>query len=137
VLRDRTIGGEEAVRVPRRLEPLHPSFPLPRRLMGALRPIVQIAVLAMVDARQDLPFRRAVAFQLISDDAPRHIPASFEELSKEPLLSCFVSAALYQDVEHVPLLIHRAPEIVALPLIVRKTSSRCHVSPRLGRRCRH
>jgi hypothetical protein len=40
--RNRTIGGEAALHVPRRLEPLHPPLSLPRRLMGVLRSIVEV-----------------------------------------------------------------------------------------------
>jgi len=68
VLGDGTIRGEEALGLSGGLKPLHAPLPLARRLMGILRPIVQIAVLAMFDARQDLPLGRAIAFEFVRDD---------------------------------------------------------------------
>jgi hypothetical protein len=54
VRRDRTIGGEEALGVSDRLEPLHPSFPLPGRLMGIFHAIIEVTVLAVFHPGQDL-----------------------------------------------------------------------------------
>jgi hypothetical protein len=44
VLRDRTIGGEEALHVPGEFEPPDVSFPLAGGLMGVLGAIVQVAM---------------------------------------------------------------------------------------------
>lgn len=41
VLGNRPIRGEEALRVPDGLEPLHPSLPLAGGLMGVLRAVVE------------------------------------------------------------------------------------------------
>ena len=73
VLRDGTIGREEPLGVPCRLKSLHPPFPLAGQLVGVFRTVIQIAMLAVLHARQDLPLRRAIAFQLIRDDDPRRI----------------------------------------------------------------
>jgi hypothetical protein len=54
VLGDRPIRGEEALGVTRRLKALHPSFPLPRGLMGVLGAVIQIAMPAVLDAGQEL-----------------------------------------------------------------------------------
>jgi len=55
------------------------------------------------------------------------------------LLGCrLIPSALPQDIEPGTVLLHRPPQLMALcPLIGRKTSSRCHVSPGLGRRRRN
>ena len=81
VLRNRTIRGEEALRVPGRLEPLHPSLPVAGRLMGVLRPVVQVAVLAMFHPREDLALRRAVALELIRDNH-KWTPQEVKQLQK-------------------------------------------------------
>ncbi len=47
MLGDRAIGGEKPLSVTRGLEPLHASLPLACRLVGVLRPVIEIAVLAM------------------------------------------------------------------------------------------
>jgi hypothetical protein len=51
VLRNRTIGGEEALGVPRGLEPLQAPFALAGRLVGVFGAIVQVAVLMVFDPR--------------------------------------------------------------------------------------
>ena len=87
VLRSGTIGGEEALGVPRGFDLRHAAFPLARRLVGVFRAVVQVAVLPVFDARQDLPLGRVL-----------------------------VPPALHQDIEHSPVLIHGPPEIRALPI---------------------
>jgi hypothetical protein len=54
-------------------------------LVGTFSPVVQVAVLPVFDAREDLPLGSPVAFQPIGDDDPWHVPASFEELAEERL----------------------------------------------------
>ena len=54
LLCDGTIGGEEALGVARRLEPLHTLLSLAGRLVGVLRPIVEIPVLTMFHPWEDL-----------------------------------------------------------------------------------
>jgi hypothetical protein len=54
VLGDRTIRGGKPLGVPWGLKPWHAPLPLARRLVGIFRAVVQIAVLAMFHARQDL-----------------------------------------------------------------------------------
>jgi hypothetical protein len=129
VLGNRPIGGEEALRVPGGLEPLHPSLPLTRGLVRVLRPIVEVQVLAVLHPREDLLFRCAIALQLIRDDHPWHVLAPLEELVEELIGRLLIAPPLHQDVEHHAVLIDRPPQIMALLLMVRDISSRCHVSP--------
>jgi hypothetical protein len=82
VLSDGPIGGEEPLRPSGRFEALHTPLLLARRLMGILRTVVEVAVLAMFDAGQDFPLRGAVALELIEYDDPGHILAPFEGLRK-------------------------------------------------------
>ena len=112
VRRNGAIRGEEPLRMARRFKPLHPPFPLARGLVGVFGPIIQIAVLAVFDTGEKLPLRGTVALELVRDDYPWDILTPFEELPKELLGRCFVAAALHQDIEHIPVLIHRPPEIV-------------------------
>jgi hypothetical protein len=98
--------------VPRRLEPLHPLFPLTHGLVGVLRTVIEIPMLAVLHPRQNFPLRRAVAFELISDDDARHVPQAFEQLAEELLGGLLVPSAPHQEVEHMALLIHGTPQIV-------------------------
>jgi hypothetical protein len=55
VLRNRTIGGEEPLRVSGRFAALHAPLPLTRRLMGILRTVLEIAVQALLHTGQYVP----------------------------------------------------------------------------------
>jgi hypothetical protein len=57
---DLVVGGEEALSLPGRLEPLHLAFSSSGRLVRVFRPIVQPLVLAVLNARHDLLLRRAI-----------------------------------------------------------------------------
>jgi hypothetical protein len=67
----------------------------------------------MFHAGQDLPFGGCIAFQLIGHNHPWHVRQPFEELAEELLRGGRVAPALHQDIEHMAVLIHRPPEIVA------------------------
>jgi hypothetical protein len=47
VRREGTVGREKALGLSWRLEPLHPSFPLTRGLVGVFHPVIEVAVLPM------------------------------------------------------------------------------------------
>src|SRR5262245_59429106 len=112
MLGDGTIGGEEPLGVSGGLKPLHPSLTLAGRLVGVLGAVIEISMLPMVHPRQEFPFGRPVAFQLASDEHPWHIGQPLQQLAKELLGGCLVSPGLHENIEDVPVLIHRPPEIV-------------------------
>src|SRR3954465_14884556 len=71
------------------------------------------------------------------DDDTRgpHLP--LQKLAKQVLGGLLVAPALDQNVEHEAILVDRPPEPVLLSgLIIRHTSSRCHLSPGPGSRRR-
>ena len=70
VRRDGTIGGEEPLVMTRRLEPLHAPLALANGLVGVLRTIIEIRVLAMFHFRKDLALGGTIALQFIGDDHP-------------------------------------------------------------------
>src|SRR5262249_17661509 len=82
VLGNRSIRGQKALGMPRRLEPLHAILTLTRRTMRILTPVVQIATLAVFDPGQELPLRRAVALELIRDDDAGHVLQPLEQLTE-------------------------------------------------------
>lgn len=114
VLGDGAIRREEALGVPWRLEALHPPFSLARQLVGVLGAVVQVAMLPMLDTGEEVPLRRAVAFQLVGDERPWRVRQAFEQLPEELFGRMLVPPTLHQDIEDVPLLIDRSPEIVSL-----------------------
>jgi hypothetical protein len=113
VLGDGPIRGKEPLGMPCRLEALHPPLPLTRRVVRVLRTVVELAMLAMLYARQELTFGRSITFELIGDEHPGHILVPFEQCAEEPLSRRFVPAPSHQNIQHIPILIHRSQQIVA------------------------
>lgn len=111
---DLIMGGQEALGMPGRLEPFHLPFSPPCWLVRVFRPVVEAVVLAVLDARHDLPLRRAVGAQLVGDHDPRSPALPLQQLAEQPLGRLPVSPALDQNVEHDAVLIHGAPEIMRL-----------------------
>jgi hypothetical protein len=70
VRRDRSIRGQEALGVTRRLEALHRARPLARWLVGVCGAIVHIAMLSMCHTGQHLARGGAVALELVGDEHP-------------------------------------------------------------------
>ena len=61
------VDGKEPLHLPWRPEAFHDPLPSPRGLMRILCSVVQALVLAVLDARHDLPLGRGIAFQLVGD----------------------------------------------------------------------
>jgi hypothetical protein len=69
VLRDRTIRGQESLGMLWGVgEPLHRLLTLTYGLVGVFRTIVEVAVLAMLHAGQDLTLGSTITRQFIGDD---------------------------------------------------------------------
>ena len=66
---NRTVGKKKPLRMTCRFEAPHRSLPLPRRLVGIFRTIIQSFMLPMLDATQDLSCR-AIASEFFRDDHP-------------------------------------------------------------------
>jgi hypothetical protein len=81
-------------------------------MLGA---IVQRAMLAMFDTRQELPLCGTVTFQLIRDKDPRDVGEPLEQLVEEPLGGSRVPVTLDQYVKGVAILVQGPPQIVASP----------------------
>jgi hypothetical protein len=114
VLGNRSIRGQKSLGMPRRLKPLHAAFPLPRRPMRVLASIIEVTTLAMLYPWENLTFGRTVALQLVRNDDPWHVLYALQQLAEKLLRRLFVASALHQDIEHVVILIHRAPQVMAL-----------------------
>src|SRR5215831_16255315 len=100
--------------------------------MRILTAVVEIATLAVFDPGQDLALGRAVALELIRDDHPWHVLQALEQLAKKLLRCLLVAAALHQNVENVIVLVHRTPEIMALPVDRQKDFIEMPLVPWLG-----
>jgi hypothetical protein len=83
-------------------------------LVRQFSPVVEAFVLPVFNARQDFALGRPVALELVGYDDPRDIAQPLEQFAKEALGGFPVTTGLHQNVERVPVLIHRPPEIVVL-----------------------
>jgi hypothetical protein len=93
-LGDGTRSGKESLGVARRLESLHVPLALPGGLVGVLCAIIEIPVLAMFHAWQNLALGRSVALEFVGDEHAGYVRHPFEQLAEEPLRSPFVAAPL-------------------------------------------
>ena len=85
MLGDRAIGREKALSVAGGLEPLQPALPLPGWLVGVLRTIIQIAMLAMFHPGEDLSPGSTIALELVGNDHARDVAQALEQLAEERL----------------------------------------------------
>src|SRR5262249_42275863 len=95
----------------RGLEALHLPLSSACRSMRVLSTIVEVAALAMLDIRLQLPLRHATASQFIRDDHARYIKA-LEQTLEEPLGGFPVASLLNQDTEDDTILIHGTPQVM-------------------------
>ena len=81
-----------------------------------LRAVIEVAVLAVLHPRKNLPLRRAIAFQLVRDDHPGHVGQALEEFAEELLRRLLVPTTLDENIQHVAVLVHSTPQ--GMPLTV-------------------
>jgi len=94
MLGDEAIGGEKPLSVARGLEPLQAALPLASGLVGVLRPVIEIAVLAMFHSREELSLGSTVALELVGHDHAWYVRQALEELTEELLCGLLIPAAL-------------------------------------------
>lgn len=75
----------------RGFEPLHVSFPLSGGLVGVLRSIIEIPVLAMFRSRQELALGGTATLQLSGDDHTRGVGQPFESSLRKNFLAARLS----------------------------------------------
>ena len=68
----------------------------------------------MLDLRQNFPFSRSIALQLVRHDHPGRVGSAAEQSPEETLCRIRIPPFLDKDIKHVPVLIDRAPEIMQL-----------------------
>src|SRR5215813_2352432 len=116
VLGNGAIRRQKTLGMPGRLEPLHAILTLPRGARRVLTPVIEVAALPVLYSWQYLAFGRAIAFEFIRNDDPRHVPQPLQELTEKLLRRLLVASALHQDVKDVVILVHRTPQGMALPI---------------------
>ena len=84
--------------------------------MGGFGPIVRVAGRVVGDRRHDVVMSDTVAAQLVGHETTRFLSLAPQESPKEPPRRTPVSTRLDENVDQVAVLIHRAPEILALTI---------------------
>ena len=106
VCRQEPLGG------PCRRQSWPPPCPLAGRLVGVFRTVRQLAMRAVLHARQEVPLRRPIAFQRLREDDAWHRRQALEQLPEELVRSLRLPPALPENIESMAVLIHRAPPIM-------------------------
>jgi hypothetical protein len=114
MLRDRTIRSKEALGLAGGVEPLYAPLSLTCRLVRILRAIIQIPMLPRFHPREELSLGGSIALQFVGNDHSRYVRQALEPRAKELLRGPLIPAALDHNIQHVPLLTHRPPEIPVL-----------------------
>src|SRR5215471_6896721 len=101
VLGNGTVRREEALGIVRGFEALHAPLALTRRPMRVLTRVIEVAALTVFYPWEHLTLGRAIAFELLRDDDPRHVLQPLQELVEKLLRRLLVASALYQDIADV------------------------------------
>ena len=109
---DMTKRIQEPLGLPRRGEAFHHPFADPGRLMRVLGPVVEVLRPAVLHRRHRLAPSDLVAAQFVGHQHPRHLLQALEQLPEKPLGRGPVSLGLHQDVEHLAVLVDRAPQVM-------------------------
>ena len=115
-----SMHGQESLRLSRRFKLLHLSFPLSRRLVRDFGSIVSVLVGVVDDGGHDLAVSGAVAFQLVGDQPPGRASLPLQQLAEESFGGFPITARLDEDIEHITILIYRAPGVLAFALYLYK-----------------
>src|SRR3954470_3272652 len=111
---DLIMDGQKPLHLPRRLEALHDPLSSSRWLMRILCPVVEPFVLAVLDARHDLPLGGGVAAQLVGEQHTRRLSLLLQQFAQQAFGGLLIAPALYEDVEDKAFLVDRAPEPILL-----------------------
>jgi hypothetical protein len=112
--RHRSVGGEDALGLPRGLAPWPAPFPWPGRWARVVRAIVQVSASAVCRTGQRLSLRRLIAPQLVGYHRPRDIPPALAQLPAADLGGRLVTPTLHENIQRRAILIHGSPEGVAI-----------------------
>ena len=101
---------KEALCVTRRFESLHLTLLPSRMLMRVFCPIVRVSRSVVNCAWEYCTNRRGIATQTVRHYPSRLSALTGQHFAEESFGSDPISATLHQDVEHVAVLVHSAPQ---------------------------
>ena len=89
---------------------------LSRRLMRDFRSVIRIDVVDVMHRRHHGPMSRIIASQFIGDQPSWLTTLAFDQATQEAHSRLFVAPTLHKNINGIPVLINRAPQIVPFPL---------------------
>lgn len=110
------MGRKNPLYLPWGFEPAHLVFSVARRLMRDCRSVVETAVLAVSDVRQELSAGSAITAKTIGHNQTGSVVQAFQQLAKKACGRTLIPMLLNENIKHVTVLVHCTPEIVTLPL---------------------
>jgi hypothetical protein len=114
VVCDLRMHGQKTLRVAYRLESSHSAFAFPRRLVGVFGAVFEPTAFPVLYSRYHLAPGGHIALQFIGDDRTWYILQALQQLSEEALRGFGVAPLLYQDIEHLAILVDGAPKVLQL-----------------------
>ena len=111
---DDAVNMQEPLRVDGRGEAAHMTLPLSRGLMRDFGAIVRVPPRVMGVPGHNVPMCDAEAAQLDGHETPGFLSLTLQEFSNESPDRTPVPAGLDEEVDQVTVLVHGAPEILAL-----------------------
>ena len=91
-------------------------FLLPRGLMRDIHAVVGIDRIDMLDVWHDCSMSGVIAFQFVGVEPAGLAPLPFDQATKEADRGLLIVSSLHQDINGVPILIDRTPQILMLPV---------------------
>ena len=109
---DDAVDRREALEVRDRFEAAHLALAVAGRLMRHFDAIVRIRGCAVHDRRDQGTAGGLIARQLVGDQAARDGALCFQELAEESDRSSPIPSGLHEDVDHIPILVNRPPQVL-------------------------
>ena len=109
---DDAVDRREALKVRDRFEAAHLALTLAGRLMRHFDSIVRIRGCAVHDRLDQGTAGGLIARQLVGDQAARDGALCFQELAEESDRSSSIPSGLHEDVDHIPILVNRPPQVL-------------------------
>lgn len=93
---------------------MHLTFLLASVLVRNLSPVVLVLSSSMYHRREDLTVCGGIAAKFVRYELPRYLALMFQRPTKESFSGSTVSALGDQNIDNVPILINRPPQVVEL-----------------------
>ena len=112
-IQDDAVDGQKTLRVCDGGESAHLALALTRRLVRRFRAGLLVLSRAVGDGRHEGAVCRGVTAELVLDQAAPGAALAFQQRSEESSSGVSIASRLHEDVDHIAVLVHGAPEILS------------------------